>query len=91
MCEAIERPELASDPRFADNSARRDNHTRWMAINAPLRTRHGLTGSNAERTQCSMCTYSHAEEATSHPQTEAVEMVQTHPETGFFVFGIPLC
>ena len=92
MCEAIERPELANDPRFADNSARRDNHDALdEAINAAIAhapRAYWVERLNARNVPCApIHTLS---EAASHPQTEAVEMVQTHPETGFSVFGIPL-
>ncbi len=92
MCEAIERPELANDPRFADNSTRRDNHDALdEAINAAIAhapRAYWVERLNARNVPCApIHTLS---EAASHPQTEAVEMVQTHPETGFSVFGIPL-
>lgn len=92
LAQAVERPELAADPRFRTNADRQQHKDALMAIFTPLmktrRTADWLERLEAVGMPCSEINT--LEQAAVHPQTQAVGMGVVQPETGLRVTKLPL-
>ncbi len=92
MCAAISRPDLASDPRFADNDARTVNEA---ALTVELEKT--LAGDSREAWAAKLnaagvpnAPVQNLAEAVAHPQVVAGGQLQTAPDGSFKRIGLPL-
>ena len=92
LAEVLDLPSLAYDSRFLDNSGRRQHlEALNAAINGAMQAEsraHWVERLNARNVPCAPI---HTlAEAVVHPQTEALDIVQSNHDESFRVLGMPL-
>jgi crotonobetainyl-CoA:carnitine CoA-transferase CaiB-like acyl-CoA transferase len=92
LCDALQRPELAGDPRFADNPSRVDNRVELNAIIEACVREHPRSHWVAvlEDAGVPCAPLQDTAEILSHPQTEALAMLQASPDDQFRIMGLPM-
>lgn len=92
LAQAVDMPELATDPRFRTNADRQQNKDALMELFTPLMktrtTDDWVARLEAVGMPCSAINT--LEQAAVHPQTEATGMGVVQPETGLRVTRLPL-
>ena len=92
LCTVLEMSQLSADPRFSDTQSRVDNKRELKTlIDAAMRVHdrsHWVTRLNAANVPCAPI--QDLREATEHPQTQALGLVQQGPDGNFSVLGFPL-
>jgi crotonobetainyl-CoA:carnitine CoA-transferase CaiB-like acyl-CoA transferase len=92
MCEAIGRPDLSSDPRFADNDARTANEAALTAeLERTLATdTRAAWAAKMNAAAAPNAPVQNLAEAVAHPQVIAGGQVQEAPDGSFKRMGLPL-
>ena len=92
LAQAVDKPELASDPRFRTNADRQAHKPDLMAIFTPLMksrtTADWLARMEAAGLPCSEINT--LERAAEHPQVQALGMGDVAPDTGLRLSRLPL-
>lgn len=92
LCSALDRPELADDPRFATNPARIANRKPLNRIidDCVSRKPRAEWAALLERAGVPSAPLQDTAEILAHPQTEALGILQSSPDGLFQIIGLPL-
>lgn len=92
LCDVMQKSEVASDPRFADNAARVRNHGELKALmdDALGQNTRAYWWKKLCAADVPCAPIQSIEEMIEHPQILANDVVQRSPDDGFRLVGLPL-